>query len=93
MSQVTEMQRRCQERLRSLVADDETVLAVGAADEFARPAGDLGVQGQWRTFVVTGGRLLFADWSRPQDPHEEIVFDQVKELERWEPIPPLRDLP
>lgn len=78
MSEGTDMQRRCEERLRSLVADDETVLAVGAADEFAQPAGDLGVQGRWRTLVVTEKRLLLADWSRPQDPHEEITFDQVK---------------
>lgn len=71
------MQKRCRERLRNLVADDEAVLAAGSADEFAEPSGDLGVQGQWRMLVVTESRLLLADWSRPQDPHEEIAFDEV----------------
>lgn len=74
------MRKECETRLRRLVPADEQVIAVGTADEFLEPTGDLGVQGQWRFLLVTSERLLLADWSKPDRPHEDIAFDEVV---RW----------
>lgn len=71
------MRRECEARLRALAGEGEEVVAVGTADEFAEPSGDLGVQGHWRFLVVTNRRLLFADWSTSDAPHEEIAFGEV----------------
>jgi hypothetical protein len=75
-----QMRKECDARLRALVSADEQVLAVGTADEFREPQGDLGVQGQWRFLLVTSSTLLFANWAKPDAPHEEITFDEVT---RW----------
>lgn len=74
------MRKECETRLRQLVTADERIVAVGTADEFPEPTGDLGVQGRWRFLLVTSERLLFADWSKPDRPHEDITFDEVA---RW----------
>ena len=71
------MKEECEARLRRLVTANERVLAVGTADEFKEPRGDLGVQGRFRFLVVTNGRLLFANWARPRASHEEIRWDDV----------------
>jgi hypothetical protein len=73
------MRGECEARLRAPVHEGEDVLAVGTAHEFAAPEGDLGVQGRWRFVLVTKQRLLLADWSRPESPHEEIAFAGVTE--------------
>ncbi len=75
-----DMRKDCEARLRGLVRDDERVVAVGTADEFPPASGDFSSQGSWRFLVVTTDRLLFADWSEPHQPHEEITFDEVT---RW----------
>ncbi len=72
-----QMRKECEARLRALVSADEQALAVGTADEFREPQGDLGVQGQWRLLLVTNSRLLFANWAKPHALHEEIAFDEV----------------
>lgn len=72
-----EMRKECEARLRALVSDHEDVLAIGLADEFPEPLGDLGGQGKWRLLVATSERLLSADWSKPERSHEEIGFADV----------------
>lgn len=75
-----DMRKDCEARLRALVRDDERVVAVGTADELPQASGDLSSSGSWRFLVVTTERLLFADWSKPDQPHEQIAFDEV---DRW----------
>jgi hypothetical protein len=79
MTSGQQMKNDCEARLRASIADEEPVVAVGTADEFPQASGDLGVQGHWRFLLVTTRRLLFADWSKPDAPHEEIAFNAVAE--------------
>jgi hypothetical protein len=80
MSPGTRMKKECELWLSGLVAADETVVAVGTAEELRSLGPDIGSGGGWTFIVVTPERLLFARWAQPQRPHEEIRLDEVT---RW----------
>jgi hypothetical protein len=80
MSPGTRMMKECEVRLRGLVPADETVVAVGTAEELRALGPDIGSGGGWTFIVATPERLLFARWAQPQRPHEEIRLDEVT---RW----------
>ena len=80
MSAGRDLRNRFEARLRSHVTNNEPVLAVGTAEEFPSAAADFSGQGSFRFLLVTAQRLLFGDWSRPEQPYEDIVFDDVT---RW----------
>jgi hypothetical protein len=71
------MKKECEARLRALVPADETVVAVGTAEELRRLGPDIGSGGGWTFVVVTLDRVLFADWGSPLKSHEEIRLDEV----------------
>ena len=74
------MKRACETRLRSLVPREETIVAVGTAEELRELGHDIGSGGGWTFVVVTVERLLFARWGSPGKPHECIRLDEVT---RW----------
>jgi hypothetical protein len=74
------MKKDCEARLRALVASDETIAAVGTAQELRTLGADIGSGAGWTFLVVTPSRVLFAPWASPQQSHEEIRFDAVT---RW----------
>jgi hypothetical protein len=72
------MKKECEMRLRELVPADETIAAVGTAEELDELGLDIGSGNGWTFIVVTSERLLFARWgSTTQRPHEEIRLDEV----------------
>jgi hypothetical protein len=74
------MRKDCDARLRALVPAGETITAVGTAAELRRLGPDIG-SGSGVTFLVVSPlRVLFAPWTPPKQPHEEIRFDEVT---RW----------
>ena len=76
----TRMKKDCEARLRDLVAADETIVAVGTAEELRRLGPEIGSGAGWTFVVVTLDRVLFARWGSPQKSHEEIRLDEVT---RW----------
>jgi hypothetical protein len=52
------MKRACETRLRSLVPREETIVAVGTAEELRELGHDIGSGGGWTFVVVTVERLL-----------------------------------
>lgn len=77
----TELREACEKRLRALLPEDEAVIAVGTAETRRNLEGDISTAGRWTFLVVTGHRLVHADWGHGENaPHEEIVFDDVA---RW----------
>ncbi len=84
MSPGTRMKKECEAWLRGLVPADETVVAVGTAEELRSLGADIGSGGGWTFIVVTSQRLLFARWGSTQRRHEEIRFDEVTHW-AWEP--------
>ena len=70
------MKKDCEARLRRL-ADGETILALGTAEELQEIGAELGSGGGWTFVVLTSRRLLFANWARPDQPHREIALDEV----------------
>lgn len=80
MSPGTPMKKECEAWLRGLVPPDETVVAVGTAEELRSLGPDIGSGGGWTFIVATFERLLFARWGSRQKPHEEIRFDEIT---RW----------
>ncbi|MDP9233717.1 MAG: hypothetical protein M3P01_04085, partial [Actinomycetota bacterium] len=80
MSPGTRMKKDCEGRLRELVPANETISAVGTAQELRTLVPDIG-SGTGSTFlVVTPRRVLFAPWVSSRQPDEQIVFDEVA---RW----------
>jgi hypothetical protein len=77
MSPGTRMKKECEARLRKLVPTDESVVAVGTAEELRSLGADIGSGSGWTLVVVTSERLLFAPWDSPNEPHEEIRLDDV----------------
>lgn len=73
----TRMKKDCEARLRGLVSPDETITAVGTAEELRTLGPDIGSGGGWTFLVVTPERVLFAKWGSPQKPHEELRLDEV----------------
>jgi hypothetical protein len=71
------MKKDCEARLRALVASDETIAAVGTAQELRTLGVDIGSGAGWTFLVITPSRVLFAPWASPQQPHEQIRFDEV----------------
>jgi hypothetical protein len=71
------MKKECELQLRGLVPADETIAAVGTAEELRSLGADIGSGGGWTFIVVTSERLLFSDWGSRQRPHEEIRLDEV----------------
>lgn len=71
------MKKDCEARLRDLVPADETVVAVGTAEELRSLGSDIGSGGGWTFIVVTPERVLFARWDSPEKPHEDIRLDEV----------------
>jgi hypothetical protein len=80
MSLGARMKKECEVRLRGLVPTDETIVAVGTAEELRSLGAYIGSGSGWTFIVVTSERLLFARWGSAQRPHEEILFDEVT---RW----------
>jgi hypothetical protein len=74
------MKKECEARLRDLVPSNESVAAVGTAEELRSLGPDIGSGAGWTFIVVTPERLLIADWGSPERPHEEIRLDEVT---RW----------
>ena len=64
-------------RLRDLVPQDEAIVAVGTAEELGELGSDIGSGGGWTFVVVTADRVLFAQWDRPEKPHERIRLGEV----------------
>jgi len=71
------MKKDCAAHLRGLVARDETIVAVGTAQELRTLDPDIGSGGGSTFIVVTEERALFAKWGSPQKPHEEIRINEV----------------
>jgi len=71
------MRKECEVWLRGLVPADETIAAVGTAEELRSLGADIGSGGGWTFIVVTFERLLFARWDSTQRSHEEIRLDEV----------------
>ncbi|MGH2826879.1 MAG: hypothetical protein ACRDKF_07890 [Actinomycetota bacterium] len=71
------MKKECEARLRELVPESETIVAVGTAEELRKLGPDIGSGGGWTFVVVTLERVLFADWGSPLTSHEEIRLDEV----------------
>jgi hypothetical protein len=80
------MKKECEVRLRGLVPEDETIAAVGTAEELRSLGANIGSGGGWTFIVVTSERLLFADWGSRQSPHEEIRLDEVTHWASGTPI-------
>lgn len=59
------MKKECEARLRELVPESETIVAVGTAEELRKLGPDIGSGGGWTFVVVTLERVLFADWGHP----------------------------
>jgi hypothetical protein len=74
------MKKDCEARLRDLVPADETIAAVGTAQELRSLRADIGSGGGVTFLVVTARRVLFAPWAPAKQPHEQIRFDEVS---RW----------
>jgi hypothetical protein len=74
------MKKECEARLRALVPSNESVAAIGTAEELRSLGPDIGSGGGWTLIVVTPERLLFASWGSPKKPHDEIRLDEVT---RW----------
>ena len=74
------MKRACETRLRDLVPREETIVAVGTAEQLRELGPNIGSGGGWTFVVVTVERLLFAPWGSPGKPHESILLDAVT---RW----------
>jgi hypothetical protein len=77
MSPGTGIEKECELRLRGLVPEDDSIVAVGTAEELSSLGPDIGSGGGWTFIVVTAERLLFARWGSAQRPHEEIRLDEV----------------
>jgi hypothetical protein len=77
MSPGTRMKKECETWLRGLVPGDETVVAVGTAEELRSLGSDIGSGGGWTFIVATSDRLLFARWGSRHKSHEEIRINDV----------------
>jgi len=74
------MRRACETRLRELVPPEETIVAVGTAEERRKLGSNIGSGGGWTFLVVTTDRVFFAPWGSPREPHECIRLGDVT---RW----------
>jgi hypothetical protein len=72
-----DMRRQTEARLRGLLEPGEDAIAVGTCEELHAITGDVSSAGSWRFVVVTPVRVLFANWGRPEQRHDEIAFDDV----------------
>ena len=77
MSSGTLMKKECETWLRGLVPADETIVAVGTAEELRSLGPDIGSGGGWTFIVATSERLLFARWGSHHKSQEEIRLDEV----------------
>lgn len=73
----TRMRKECEQQLRGLVTENETILAVGTAEELSSLGSEIGSGGGFTFIVVTSERVLFAYWGASSNLHEEIRLDQV----------------
>jgi hypothetical protein len=71
------MKKECEARLRALVPPDETIAAVGTAEELDSLGPDIGSGGGGTLMLLTAERLLFSSWGRSGRPVEEIRLDDV----------------
>ena len=71
------MKKECEARLRGLVPEEEDVVAVGTAEQLGSLGTELGSGGGFTFLVLTTERFLFAAWDHPDEPHNEILLDDI----------------
>ena len=74
------MKRDSEARLRGLVPPEETITAVGTAEELHKLGPDIGSGAGWTFVVVTAVRVLFVRWASRRSQPECIRLDEVS---RW----------